>query len=910
MSKYGFANNFSDSTPDVEFEDEPIDVMLHGVTSAEEVVDYSALVDRVHPLEAQSTPKVFSLKWSKIRGRMHGMRWDRAAFGALAILSGPVSFSVVFVFLLITSAAPELVHAQAGFISIDCGASERNTLGGILWTTDSSYTSLGLNNKTEVAASPPYDTLRYFPDKAVTKSCYVFNTTANSSYLIRAGFLYGNYDNLSESEGRPSFVLLFGANVWTNVTFNNDSEVVTHEMIALATSDTASVCVGRPSTTNHDPFISSLEIRFLSSNQMMYSPVHQSFLMMSNSRINFGQEDSSSVRYPDDVYDRIWDSDSRVIEGISTHNTIITTNNTVSVTWTDDLPPSKVMQTARSPNNTENMSFNFLTRFGPGQYYLSLYFAELDNSTSQRQIMDVYIDRGSSYQALNVFDIRGLYNTLELFDKNFTVAVGNFTLLLMPNENSTRAPFINAAESYFLQRMDHSTFDQDVHALETIKLSLNLSNWMGDPCLPVAYKWPWLDCNSNSSQTRIVSLNLSSMNLRSEIPTALADLSALTSVDLHNNFLYGSIPSSLANLRNLTFLDLRNNNLSGEYPIELNNLTDFRVGGNPFICFNNSCIVAPAPAPVLVQPGPSESKGRRDLVVGSVVAAIFVFVAAVLMCALYKCKSRKTKRLFIAHSAHWPPVPPFAEISKSVDCGKAAHTGGSEDVPVYSFADMKNITNNFENRVAAKGANGALYHGTLPDGQEVVVKFLKPNIKQTPMEFLYKVTPLSYVNHKNLLRPIGFCAESQSFMFIYEGIQKGSLHNYLHNIDRHLLDWKTRLNILLQVAQGLEHLHSCSPGIIHGSLKSANVLLSGDGLLAKVSDFGIYELLSDVEATSGYLDPEYFSTKTLTDKSDIYSFGVLILEVVCGRMPFDRSLSKDAWNIIEWVSLRYSTAEV
>ncbi|MCO5564844.1 hypothetical protein L7F22_018512 [Adiantum nelumboides] len=120
------------------------------------------------------------------------------------------------------------------------------------------------------------------------------------------------------------------------------------------------------------------------------------------------------------------------------------------------------MQTARSPSNAdENMSFTFMAKFGPGQYYLSFYFAELDNSTSQQQIMDVYIDRDLRNPALNVSDIRGFYNTLELFDKNYTVVDENFTLLLMPNKNSTRAPYINAAESYFLQRMDQLTFDQD-----------------------------------------------------------------------------------------------------------------------------------------------------------------------------------------------------------------------------------------------------------------------------------------------------------------------------------------------------------------------------------------------------------------------------------------------------------------
>lgn len=185
-----------------------------------------------------------------------------------------------------------MLLAGAGFISIDCGASQESRSGNISWTIDSSYTLLGTTANTQVGAVAPYDTLRYFPDKKFNKSCYVFNTTVSMSYLIRAGFLYGNYDN---KHTLPRFVLLFGADMWTDVIFTDTNQSVTHEMIALATSNTTSVCVGR--TNNDDPFISSLEVRPLSTNPNMYSPVHENFLMKSNSRQNFGQTNNDTVRY-------------------------------------------------------------------------------------------------------------------------------------------------------------------------------------------------------------------------------------------------------------------------------------------------------------------------------------------------------------------------------------------------------------------------------------------------------------------------------------------------------------------------------------------------------------------------------------------------------------------------------------
>eukprot|EP00250_Pteridium_aquilinum_P021817 c25234_g1_i3 orf=358-2304(-) len=552
------------------------------------------------------------------------------------------------------------------------------------------------------------------------------------------------------------------------------------------------------------------------------------------------------------------------------------------------------MQTARSPNGTSNMSFRFTAKFGSGQYYLAFYFAELNNSTSQR-IMDMYVDDHLRNQAL---DLTPAYNTLELFH-NHTVINGSYLLSLVPNKNSTRAPIINAAESYFLLSMSQSTFYQDVQALETIKKDFNLSTWTGDPCLPSVYKWHWLDCDNTSGQARVIALNLSSMGLRTEIPVAVASLSALTSVDLHNNSLFGSIPAVLSNLSNLTLLDLSNNNFSGDFPNELANIKQLSVTGNQYLCFKGSCdVIVPAPTP---------SKTSRGLLVGLLVPAIFVLVVTVMGCLLYKCKSRRKKSVFVTRSAHWPPVPPFTEISKAVDPGVGVCKGGSNDTLIFSFADIQSITNNFENKITTAGGFGTLFYGTLSDGQDVVVKLLQSNMKQTQKEFLDKVAPLSRVNHKNLLRPVGFCDESQHRMFVYEHVQKGSLYDYLHtNTDRRLLDWKARLSILQQVAQGLEHLHNvCTPNIIHGNLKSTNVLLSGDGLLAKISDFGIYGLSPTVDATSGYLDPEYFALHKLTEKSDVYSFGVLILEVVCGRHPFDTSLAKDAWNIVDWVYKLY-----
>lgn len=255
----------------------------------------------------------------------------------------------------------------------------------------------------------------------------------------------------------------------------------------------------------------------------------------------------------------------------------------------------------------------------------------------------------------------------------------------------------------------------------------------------------------------------------------------------------------------------------------------------------------------------------------------------------------------MTNSAHWPPVPPFTEMSRSADPIINSWNEDNDDMHNFSPSEMETITNKFEKKLGG-GSFGILYHGMLPDGQEVAVRKLQSKFQQAPPIFLNKVSFLIGVHHRNLLRLSGFCSEYKQQMLIYEFMPKGSLYDHLHGHES--LDWRTRLNILQQVAQGLAYLHfACSPSIIHGNVKSTNVLLS-DTMLAKLSDFGLYELSPDagfvVDATSGYFDPEYFKVKNLTGKSDVYSFGVLILEVVSGRVPFDTSLSKEQWSIVDW----------
>jgi serine/threonine protein kinase len=184
---------------------------------------------------------------------------------------------------------------------------------------------------------------------------------------------------------------------------------------------------------------------------------------------------------------------------------------------------------------------------------------------------------------------------------------------------------------------------------------------------------------------------------------------------------------------------------------------------------------------------------------------------------------------------------------------------------------------------------------------------------QGVQEFLNEVDLLSRINHRNLVSLLGYCNETREVMLIYEHMPGGSLRDHLYgpSAEHSELNWKRRLKIALDAAQGLEYLHvGSNPKIIHRDIKTANILLDSN-MNGKLADFGLSRMTIDEEAThvttavkgtAGYLDPEYFITQMLTEKSDVYSFGVVLLEIICGRPPIDVKLPVDDVNIIRWVT--------
>ncbi|XAR64600.1 Non-specific serine/threonine protein kinase [Bertholletia excelsa] len=213
---------------------------------------------------------------------------------------------------------------------------------------------------------------------------------------------------------------------------------------------------------------------------------------------------------------------------------------------------------------------------------------------------------------------------------------------------------------------------------------------------------------------------------------------------------------------------------------------------------------------------------------------------------------------------------------------------------------------------------GEVYKGELEDGTLVAVKLAKVGDIKSTQQLLNEVGILSQVNHRNLVRLVGGCIEAEQPLMIYEYVSNGTLHDHLHDKHSTFIDWRERLRIALQTAEALAYLHSAAyPPIYHRDVKSTNILLD-DEFNAKVSDFGISRLarpgLSHVstcaQGTLGYLDPEYYRNYQLTDKSDVYSYGVVLLELLTSQKAIDFSRDQDDVNLAVYVSQKAGSGSI
>ncbi|XP_078175447.1 protein kinase superfamily protein [Carex rostrata] len=311
-----------------------------------------------------------------------------------------------------------------------------------------------------------------------------------------------------------------------------------------------------------------------------------------------------------------------------------------------------------------------------------------------------------------------------------------------------------------------------------------------------------------------------------------------------------------------------------------------------------------------------KSEESRGLIIGVTVGVVIgIFIA---ISALFCIKFRKSRSQIGNSSSRRNSTVPFrssstnncAELSDSTvgpDSPKLSVEDGHgpalwlegkkrknaisvSGIPKYSYKDVQKATANFT-ALIGKGAFGPVYKAQMCTGEIVAVKVLANDSKQGEKEFHNEVLLLGRLHHRNLVNLVGYCAEKGQHMLIYVFMPNGSLSSHLYGENREALKWNQRVSIAIDVARGLEYLHDGAvPPVVHRDIKSGNILLDRS-MRARVADFGLSreEMVSrtstSLRGTFGYLDPEYVSSRNFTKKSDVYSYGVLVFELIAGRNP-------------------------
>ncbi|KAJ4815993.1 Leucine-rich repeat transmembrane protein kinase [Rhynchospora pubera] len=294
--------------------------------------------------------------------------------------------------------------------------------------------------------------------------------------------------------------------------------------------------------------------------------------------------------------------------------------------------------------------------------------------------------------------------------------------------------------------------------------------------------------------------------------------------------------------------------------------------------------VSPDFVPTVSNKEPSTSKSKTGLIVGIVVAVVISGLLVVLAVLVWRYKIKKRK------------------IDEEL-------LGIVDRPDIFSYAELKSATETFStSNILGEGGYGPVYKGILSDGRVVAVKQLAATSHQGKLQFVTEIATISAVQHKNLVKLYGCCIEGNTPLLVYEYLENRSLDQAIFGKSSLFLDWPTRFEICLGVARGLAYLHEESAvKIIHRDIKASNILLDGD-LSPKISDFGLAKLSDDkkshmstrVAGTIGYLAPEYAMRGHLTEKTDVFAFGVLALEVVAGRSNSDSNLEPDQVYLLDW----------
>ncbi|KAJ4971615.1 hypothetical protein NE237_004714 [Protea cynaroides] len=824
---------------------------------------------------------------------------DKKMMG-LVNLATSIGFYLLCFFLLLLT---QPVCSQDGFVSLQCCAPSNTTdpSTNISWNSDVNLFS-GIGKCQEISApvvtNTGYIWARIFSQGPGNKWCYNLTTTNNQNYLIRGTFLDGLSINPSID---TIFNILFGATSIGQVNSSDNTSVV--EGIFRATNHYIDFClVGE----NGSPYISKLELRPF--DDFLYPELDSSYVLKVVSRVDVGNT-KKVFRYPYDRSDRIWATSTSLSK-----STITISNTSISVIGANASVPVQVLQTAL----TDKRQLQFIQddlEVGSKSYLIFLYFLELEGSVKKgERVFDIYVNGEKKYEH---FDVLG-GGTISNYKKAALNAssengILNVTLVGVPHR---LGPICNAYEILQVHTRSEGTVQQDVDVVMEIRDELIASNpqnevllsWAGDPCLPLP--WQGLGCEPRNSSAAINSLDLSSWNLQGSLPPHITELANLKELNLSFNHFTGiflSFPESSM----LTSMDVRNNELTGSVTESFSSLPyltqlyygcNFQVSNRlPPGLLNRSNLTTDFGNCV----GRVSSPSMHQIIIGIVTGGSILFAVAASFIFVGIYKQRLMARGILDQLQNLNTKNQIFSLPSSNEFSLA-----SRSIQAFTLECIKTATRNYKT-LLGEGGFGSVYHGTLSDGQEVAVKVRSATSTQGSSEFDNELKLLSSIRHENLVPLLGYCCESHQMILVYHFMSNGSLHDHLNGeaAEQKILDWPTRLSIALGAARGLAYLHTFSDcNIVHGDVKSSNILLDHN-MCAKLADFGFSECAPqnrdegsylEVRGTAGYVDPEFYSTQHFSAKIDIFSFGVVLLEILTGQEPLNIQQPHKEWSLVEW----------
>ncbi|XP_015693981.1 probable LRR receptor-like serine/threonine-protein kinase At1g67720 [Oryza brachyantha] len=846
-------------------------------------------------------------------------------------------------FFFFSSSSSISVAQMPGFQSIDCGGSGNYTDElGLEWTGDEAYVVGGGGAAGSISISSqrrPYSRVRYFPVDG-RKYCYRVGVRARTRYLLRASFLYGNFDG---SRVFPEFDLYVGASRWSTIVIYDEAKVVTREMVALAQSPSLSVCLAN--ATTGQPFISTLELRPLNGS-LYHTSFEAAFFLGLAARVNFGAPTADPVRYPDDPYDRVWESDlarrANYLVDAAPGTVRVATDKPVFV-GSGERPPEKVMQSAVVGTLGE-LTYRLDLNGFPGSGWACSYLAEIeeDAAAAAARRFKLYIP-GLPEVSKPTVDIGenapGKYRVYEPYYDNISLP---FVLpfAFRKTEDSGRGPILNAMEIYrYIPIVPASA---DGVAMEALAAAWRAQEEEegGDPCVPSA--WSWIRC-STSSPPRVIAINLSGKNLTGAIPPELAALPCLQEIWLDNNMLTGPIPDLSAS-QNLSVIHLENNQLDGSVPSYLSalpKLTELYLQENKLSGVIPSAllsrgIVFDFSGNTRLRAVKQEQRNVTMIGISALLGISFLLAAA--LCWYCYVLTRRSRSTVVTNKPQQEEADDAGlHLHASVGTGSIKNNmiKGNEAAATpaallmikkemamagpFELGELEAATSNFARRIGS-GGFGVVYYGKLGDGREIAVKVASNESFQGRKQLANEVTLLSRIHHRNLVAFLGYCyVDGSSYMLVYEFMHNGSLKEQLQQQKQQtmVMSWLRRLQVAEDAAKGIEYLHcGCTPAIIHRDIKTSNILLDAQ-MRAKVSDLGLSKattnsmtMTTHVRGTLGYLDPHYYVSQQLTEKSDLYSFGIILLELISGRPPILMDSAAGGGSLGPWAKSHYESGDI